>query len=453
MIASIILAAGKGTRMKSKKPKVLHQIAGKPLLWHVCKAASDVGVDETVIVVGYKGDEVKEALGDSYKYALQAEQLGTGHAVMEAEEYISDDIDTVLVLSGDAPLLTEASLKKLVQHHKIKGLAATVLSAIVPDATNYGRIVRDNGLVKKIVEEKDASPEERSINEINSGIYCFNKQLLFKALKKIKPENKQGEYYLTDVIEILVKDNHLVDATAVEGFVEILGINDRVQLSEAEQVLRTRINTKVMENGVTLIDPDATYIEASVQVGLDTIIYPFSYLRGDTVIGEDCIIGPGTILENTIIGSGTEIKETTAVDAQIGENCKIGPFSYLRPGTELGANVRIGDFVEIKNTQVGHNSKIPHLSYIGDSAIGEGVNVGAGTITCNYDGKNKWQTTIEDKAFIGSNTNLVAPVIVGKNAMIGAGSTITKDIPANALAIARGKQKNILNGAAKKKQS
>jgi len=453
MIASIVLAAGKGTRMKSKIPKVLHKVSGKPLIWHVCQAASYMGVEESIIVVGHQAEDVEIEMGDKYKYALQEEQLGTGHAVMQAEPYLDKEVETIVILCGDTPLLTGLTLKKLLEYHQETKASATVLSAVLADPANYGRIVRNaDEQVKAIVEEKDALPQERAIKEINSGTYCFNREALFNALKEITPENKQGEYYLTDVIGVLVKDNQKVEAIAVEDPIEISGVNTRIHLAEAEKVFQKRVNEKWMLEGVSIVDPDVTYIETSVEIGMDTIILPFSQLTGDTRVGEDCVIGPQTTLENTQVGNLTHINTTISTDAKIGSNCKIGPFSYLRPGTQLADNVKIGDFVEIKKTFVGENSKIPHLSYIGDCTIGENVNVGAGTITCNYDGKNKWQTVLEDGAFIGSNTNLVAPVVIGKNVIIGAGSTITQNVPAEALAIAREKQTNILNWTDRKKK-
>ena len=453
MIASIILAAGKGTRMKSKIPKVLHKVSGKSLVWHVCQAASYIGIKENIIVIGHQAGEVETEMGGKYKYALQEEQLGTGHAVMQAEPYLSEEVETIVVLCGDTPLLTGLTLQKLLEYHQETKASATILSAVLVDPFNYGRIVRNaSGQVKMIVEEKDALLQERAIKEINSGTYCFNREALFSALKEITPENKQGEYYLTDVIEILVKNNQKVEAVAVEDPIEISGINTRIHLAEAEKVFQKRVNQRWMLEGVTILDPDVTYIETSVEIGMDTVILPFSYLKGDTKIGENCVIGPHTTLKNTHVGDSTHIDTTISLDAEIGSNCKIGPFSYLRPGTRLADNVKIGDFVEIKKTFVGENSKIPHLSYIGDCTIGENVNVGAGTITCNYDGKNKWQTVLEDGSFVGSNTNLVAPVIIGKNATIGAGSTITEDVPVEALAIARQRQKNILNWTDRKKK-
>jgi bifunctional UDP-N-acetylglucosamine pyrophosphorylase/glucosamine-1-phosphate N-acetyltransferase len=453
MLASIILAAGKGTRMKSKYPKVLHKVAGKPLIWHVCKAIEQLGIDENIIVVGYKASEVKKNLGDKYKYAFQEKQLGTGHAVMQAEKLIDKDVNCVLVVCGDTPLIRGETLEKLLQHHQNTKAAATILSTELADPTNYGRIVRSSGgMVIKIVEEKDANEIEKGIKEINSGTYCFDRKLLFDSLKEITPQNQQDEYYLTDVIDILVRKSKRVEAFVIKESSEIIGINNRIQLAEVENIFKKRINEKHMLDGVTIIDPDNTYIESSVKIGQDTVVYPFTFLKGNTIIGENCTIYQNSTLENTVIGDNTEINHTIAKDSKIGSNCIIGPFSYLRPGTELADNVKVGDFVEIKKSSVGINSKIPHLSYIGDCVIGKNVNVGAGTITCNYDGKNKWQTIMEDGSFIGSNTNLVAPVKVGKDAMIGAGSTITEDVPSRSLAIARGKQRNIENWVDKNQQ-
>lgn len=451
--AAIILAAGKGTRMRSKTPKVLHKVAGKPLVWHVINAAQGAGVKEVVVVVGHGAEGVKNTLGEGIKFALQSEQLGTGHAVMQAKDVLSPEIENVLVLCGDTPLLEAVTLEKLIQTHLAKKAACTILSAQVTNPTGYGRIIRgDGGKVLKIVEEKDADESQKAIKEINSGTYCFTKNELFKALAKITPDNAQGEYYLTDVISVLSDVNLGVFSCIADNPKEIQGVNDRVHLAAAEKVLRMRKNIALMQNGVTLIDPDTTYIDYDVEIGPDTTIYPFTLLQGDVTIGADCEIGPSTTLKNTSVGENTTITRSVVIDSNIGSGCSVGPFAYLRPGTVLRQDVKIGDFVEVKKSDIDDGSKVPHLSYIGDSTIGKNVNVGAGTITCNYDGKNKWPTVIEDGAFIGSNTNLVAPVKVGKNSVIGAGSTITKDIPQNSLAIARQKQKNILDWKKKNKK-
>ncbi|MEW6623735.1 MAG: bifunctional UDP-N-acetylglucosamine diphosphorylase/glucosamine-1-phosphate N-acetyltransferase GlmU [Bacillota bacterium] len=445
MLAAIVLAAGKGTRMKSNIPKVLHKAAGKTLIEHVCDALSEAEVKEIVIVVGYGAQEVMNHLGSKYKYALQEQQLGTGHAVLQAQGCLDAAVDTVLVVCGDTPLLTGDTFKRLLKQHLENKAAATVLTAVLPNAQGYGRIIRnDCGTLIKIVEEKDAEEVQRAIKEINTGTYCFQKEALFAALKKISPQNSQGEYYLTDVIESLAKDYLRVETLVTEDYRETEGINNRVQLSEAEKLLRRKINERHMLSGVTIVDPEVTYIDASVTIGMDTVIYPFSFLQGDTHVGEGCRIGPHCTLEDTFVGNSVTMDRIVAKGATIGSNCTLGPFSYLRPGTELAEGVKVGDFVEIKKSIVGPGSKIPHLSYVGDCTIGEEVNVGAGTITCNYDGKNKWQTVLEDGAFIGSNTNLVAPVRVGKNAVTGAGSTITEDVPPDSLALGRQRQTNIL---------
>ncbi len=454
MLGSIILAAGMGTRMKSKLPKVLHNVAGQPLVSHVANVVSQIGSSKNIIVIGYGADQVREKLEGSFKFVTQKEQLGTGHAVMQAKKEVIGKIDVVVVISGDTPLLTEKTLERLYKYHSISGAVATVLSTNMPDPTNYGRIIRNSeNKIVKIVEEKDASFEEKKITEINTGVYCFNSKKLFEALAAVVPKNNQSEYYLTDVIEILLNKHLKVEVVVTDDYLEVMGINNRVQLAEAEAILRKRISQKQMLAGVTIVNPDATYIDASVKIGIDSIIYPSCYLEGKTEIGEGCIIGPDCSLKDTVVGNKTTIIRSTAVEAVIGDDCKIGPYSYLRPGTCLGASVKIGDFVEIKKSTIGTGSKIPHLSYIGDCEMGEHVNVGAGTITCNYDGKNKFKTILEDGSFIGSNANLVAPIKIGKNAFVAAGSTITKGVPAETLAIERGIQKNIPGWSKKRKES
>jgi bifunctional UDP-N-acetylglucosamine pyrophosphorylase/glucosamine-1-phosphate N-acetyltransferase len=451
MIASIILAAGKGTRMKSKIPKVLHKVAGRPLIWYVCDAATQLNTAQNIVVVGYEAEQVKKHLGRDFQDIYQEEQLGTGHAVMLAKKAIDAKIQTVVVLCGDAPLLTVETLQMLLEHHAKRRAAVTVLSAFVPDSTGYGRIVRDENCgLKKIVEEKDASAQEKTIKEINSGTYCFNKEQLFVALEEVNPENKQAEYYLTDVIEILQKKQLGCEVVIAKNASEVLGINNKAELAEADRFLRQRINSRLMLDGVTIIDPYVTYIDASVRVGRDTIIQPFCRIEGDTQIGEDCIIGPQAQLKDAQIGDCCRVFNSLIVEATVGASCNIGPYSYLRPGASLADGVKVGGCVEVKKTSVGENSKIPHLSYIGDSIIGKNVNVGAGTITCNYDGMNKHLTILEDDVFVGSNANLVAPVKVGQKAVIGAGSTITKDVPPEALAIERSKQIHVSDWASRR---
>jgi bifunctional UDP-N-acetylglucosamine pyrophosphorylase/glucosamine-1-phosphate N-acetyltransferase len=394
---------------------------------------------------------IKEISGEC-EIVLQEEQLGTAHALLQAEPLLKEFSGSILVLSGDTPLIQSVTIRKLVDKHLLTGAAVTVLTARVSDPTGYGRVVRnEEGLVDKIIEHKDASEAEKQIDEINTGIYCFDHKGLFAALKEITPANAQGEYYLTDVIGLFAEKGRLVSAMTIEDPLETSGINDRVQLAEADRYMRMKIIENMMKSGVTVIDPSTTFVDRKARVGRDTVIHPFTILEGNTQIGEDCILGPGTRLVNTTIGNGVTIQNSIALDSRVDDNCQIGPFAYLRPETNLGKGVKIGDFVEIKKSTVGDGSKIPHMSYIGDAEIGQKVNIGAGTITCNYDGSKKWPTLIGDGAFIGSNTNLVAPVEVGVKAVVGAGSTISKDVPDGALGVGRAKQKNIKDWADNKR--
>lgn len=438
---AIVLAAGKGTRMKSRRPKVLHQVAGQPLITHVIEAIAACGVEQSVVVIGHGGEEVQATLGEGAIYAWQREQLGTGHAVMMARPQISDEVKTVMVVCGDTPLLTGKTLASLLTSHEKSGAMATVLTAVLHDPSGYGRIIRDaSGYVTAIVEQKDATDEQRSIREINSGTYCFDRAALFAALDEITPANAQGEYYLTDVLAIFRKRGGFVGAQVMEDEREILGINSRRQLAEAEAVMQQRLREKWMDAGVTMIDPNSVWFSHRVSIGPDTILYPQTILEGETVIGEGCVLGPATRISNSCIGDEVTVQNSIILDSHVSDRCTVGPFAYLRPGTKLGEEVKVGDFVEIKKSVIGKGSKVPHLSYVGDATIGTGVNIGAGTITCNYDGEKKSSTTIEDGVFIGSNTNLVAPVVVGAGALIGAGSTITKDVPAGSLAVERARQ-------------
>ena len=385
--------------------------------------------------------------------ALQAEQLGTAHALLQAGPHLKDFRGQLLVLCGDTPLIEADTLSLLVQNHRSSGAAATVLTTEMEDPSGYGRVIRnDRGGVCKIVEHKDATPEEKKIREVNTGIYCFEVDGLFDALGRIAPVNTQGEYYLTDVIEMYAGGGRTVNAVLSKDSVEFTGINDRVQLAEVEQVMRRRVLRNLMESGVTVVDPASTFVDRGVVVGRDTIIYPFTLLEGRTVIGEDCVIGPGSHLVNTTVGSGVTIQNSIVLGSLIGDDCAIGPFSYLRPETRLEKGVKVGDFVEIKKSLIGKGSKVPHLSYVGDATLGANINIGAGTITCNYDGYKKWPTRIGDGAFIGSNTNLVAPVEIGAGAVTGAGSTITRDVPAGALAVERASQKVVPDWAQRKKK-
>lgn len=451
--AAIILAAGKGTRMKSRLPKVLHKVAGKSMLQHVLDTCAQLELDKTIVVIGHQGERIIEEIGNQVLYAWQKEQLGTGHAVLQAQEFLTPDITTVLILCGDTPLLKPETLKSLLDFHQQEQAAATILTATVADPTGYGRIIRDDGgRVKRIVEQKDASPEELRVQEINSGTYCFDAALLMETLGKIKPDNAQGEYYLTDCIALIQEEGRKVVARQVEDEEEILGINSRSQLALAEAIMRRRINERLMEQGVTIIDPGNTYIESDVQIAPDTVIYPFTFLQGKTVIGSDCRIGPASTIRDSTLADGVVVQNSIIIESEIGANCTIGPFSFLRPGTKLAGDNKVGDFVELKKTVVGKGSKIPHLSYVGDAQIGRNVNIGAGTITCNYDGEKKWPTIVEDEAFIGSNTNLVAPVRIERGAYVAAGSTITKDVPEESLGVARGKQVNIPHWVARRKE-
>ena len=409
-VMTIIMAAGKGTRMKTNKSKVVHKIYDKELVRRVAELAKKVGSDEVVTVVGHLREQVQAVLGDSVKYAVQEELLGTGHAVMQAKEYLKGKTGKVVVLNGDVPIIRKETLENLITKSIKNKEYATLLTAIYENPTGYGRIVRDEGgSVKEIVEEKDADPLQKRIKEINSGVYCFDIEELVHALDYIKPNNVQSEYYLTDVIKIMNEKGLKTGAVIVEDNTEILGVNDRAQLELLTRVFRIRINEEHMRNGVTIEDSNGTYIYDDVVIGRDTVIHP-----------------------NTTIKSGVVI----------GENCEIGPNAYIRENCIIGNNAKVGSFVELKNVKIGDNTKVPHLTYLGDCEIGKNSNVGCGTITCNYDGKKKHKTIIGDNAFIGSNVNFIAPVTLGDNVLIAAGSTITEDVPSNNMGIARERQIN-----------
>ncbi|MGL4819450.1 MAG: bifunctional UDP-N-acetylglucosamine diphosphorylase/glucosamine-1-phosphate N-acetyltransferase GlmU [Bacilli bacterium] len=438
---AVVLAAGKGTRMRSKLYKVLHPVCGKPMVQHVVDVVKQVGVTEVVTVVGHGAERVKEQLGDSVKYCLQSEQLGTAHAVMQASDLLEGKSGTTIVICGDTPLFQEETIAKLVAHHEQSGAKATILSSVLEDPTGYGRIVRGtDGSVMKNVEHKDASEEERAIREINTGTYCFDNESLFEALKLVSNDNAQGEYYLPDVLGILKHQGEKIEAYVTEAFEETLGVNDRYALSAASQIMKKRILKMHMLNGVTILDAESTYIEADVEIGSDTVIYPGTTIRRGTKIGVDCVIGPQSDIANSTIGANAVVRQSVVVDSVVGPNSAVGPFAHLRPGTTTGEDVRIGNFVELKKVVIDDGSKVSHLSYIGDATIGKNVNVGCGSITVNYDGKNKFHTTIADDCFVGCNSNLIAPVTLEKGSYIAAGSTITKDVPEQSLAIARARQ-------------
>lgn len=447
---AIILAAGQGSRMKSKKYKVLHELAGKSMVNHVLTQVETLAPTQVVTIVGYGAECVKEALGDRTAYALQAEQLGTGHAVLQADALLADKDGTTLVICGDTPLLQASTLAALFETHESTGAKATVLTAEAPNPFSYGRIIRDGaGNVKKIVEERDATDEERQVTEINTGTFCFDNQALFDTLKKVGNDNDQGEYYLPDVIGLLQQQGEKVAAYQMADFAESIGVNDRVALAKATETMRQRINHQHMVNGVTFVNPAATYIDAEVEIGNDTLIEAGVTLRGRTKIGSNCVIGANSEIVESVIADNVVVTSSMIEHATIAAGVDVGPYAHIRPNSDLKENVHIGNFVEIKNTTIGANTKVGHLTYVGDADLGEHINVGCGTVFVNYDGKNKHRATVGDHVFIGCNANLVAPVTIGDRAFIAAGSTITKDIPNDALGIARSRQEN-KDGYAKK---
>ena len=439
----LILAAGLGTRMKSNLAKVLHKLDGRALINHVSATASTLGPQKVCIIVGHQADDVKaEVLNEFesgiFEFAVQEKQLGTGDAVNAGRSVLEGRDSTTLVLSGDVPMITEATLAALTKAHSEQNASCTVLSVRLKDPTGYGRVVRDgNGAFERIVEQKDASDDEREIDEINSGIYCFDTQKLFAALERVGNNNAQGEYYLTDVPQILREDGEAVAIYQCDDPREVEGVNDRRQLAQMEKVIRRRTVERLMlESGVTFIDPKAVYISAKASIGRDTVIYPNVTIEGKTVIGDSCTIRPGVRIVNSTIGNGVEVKDNTFItDSTVGENCTVGPMAHLRGHAVMADNSKVGNFVELKKTTLGKGSKASHLTYLGDATIGEKTNIGAGTITCNYDGVNKHATLIGDNVKIGSDTMLVAPITVGDGAVTGAGSVVTKDIPANKLAV------------------
>jgi len=452
-LAAVVLAAGKGTRMKSATVKVLHQVCGRAMIEHILTAVQETGVQKTVLVIGQQGEQVLELLGSKVEFTRQDEQLGTAHALMQARPNFEGYEGDVLVVCGDTPLLRPQTLAELCRRHRTGKNAATVLTAILDHPAGYGRVIRNaGGMVQKIVEQKDAAPDELAVREINTGVYCFRGSGLFEALATLRPDNAQGEYYLTDIIGYYVDRGEPVGAVVVDDPAEITGVNDRCQLAVAEKILRRRVLERVMLSGVTVLDPDNTYIDTTVSIGMDTVIYPFTFVEGKSKIGENCIIGPSSRLQDAELGCRVTVRNSVVVGSSVGDGCNIGPFAYVRPGCVLGREVKVGDFVELKKTCLGDGTKVPHLSYVGDADVGRAVNIGAGTITCNYDGEKKSVTRIGDGAFIGSNTNLVAPLEVGAGAVTGAGSTITRDVPPGALGVARDKQKNIADWSTRKKR-
>jgi bifunctional UDP-N-acetylglucosamine pyrophosphorylase/glucosamine-1-phosphate N-acetyltransferase len=434
--------------MKSDTPKVLHEVAGKSMLAHVIDNSRAVDAERTVIVVGFGADSVINSLPeDMDTYVVQKEQLGTGHAVVETRGFLAQQDGETMVTYGDMPLITGDTLKELFAYHEAQDAKATVLTGIATNPHGYGRIIREDGAVTKIVEEKDATESEKAVHEVNTGIYVFDNRLLFEALEKLSPANAQGEYYLTDVIESFVKAGHRVAAMELANFDESLGVNDRAQLAVAERIMRARINHTHMLAGVTLIDPATTYIGTDVTIGADTVIEGGVTLAGHTTIGKHCHVTTGSRLVDATLHTSVIVRASTLEGAVMEANSDCGPYAHLRPGTILHEKAHVGNFVEVKNATLGDGTKAGHLTYIGDATVGKKVNFGAGTITVNYDGENKYRTEIDDFAFIGSGSRLIAPVVIGKNALTAAGSTITEDVPEDAMAIGRGRQVNKLGRA------
>lgn len=447
---AIILAAGQGTRIKSNIPKVLHKVCGKEMVNHVIDNMREAEIEDVNVIIGNGSELVKESTKDrNVSYSLQEEQLGTGHAVKCAKEFLQGKDGVVAVFTGDAPLTRVETIKKLIDEHIKKGNKATLLSAYVDDPTGYGRIIRDGEEVLKIVEHKDCNEEELKVNEMNAGMYCFDIKSLLSSLEELNNNNVQGEYYLTDVIGILKSKGEKVGALLTD-YEDTLGVNSRAQLAEAERVLRKRINQFHLDNGVTLIDPNTTYIGVNAIIGKDTVIYPNNIIEGNTKIGEGCTILQNSRIKDSIIEDNVEIQASVILDSKIGKNTTVGPFAYIRPESTIGESVRIGDFVEVKKSSIGNETKVSHLTYIGDAEVGSGCNFGCGTVVVNYDGKKKNKTIIGDHSFIGCNTNLISPVEVQDNTYIAAGSTITSTVEEGDLAVARAKQRNI-KGWVKKK--
>lgn len=440
MKSAIILAAGKGTRMVSNKNKVMHEILGKPMIEHVIDNLDRCGIETKIIVIGHDAESIKQHFQDRVLFAYQKEQLGTAHAVMQADT-AKGLTGSTLLMYGDIPLVQPETIEALFEHNQKFDL--TVATAILDDPLQYGRIVKDKeGKFEKIVEYKDADDQQKNIREINTGIYCVNNELLFKYIDHITNDNAQKEYYLTDLVEIFNNNGHKVGTYVVEDVVEVMGINDRIQLYEAGEWLKMRINHHWMRNGVTMIDPASVYIDPDVEIGMDTILYPNVHLQKSTKIKQGCTILPGSFIINSEIGEYTTIDASRIVDSKVERHCKVGPYAHLRNGTIVHDKSRIGNFVEIKNSEIGENGRCAHLTYVGDATVGKDVNFGCGVVTVNYDGKHKYRTVIEEGAFIGSNVNLIAPVTVGRNAVVAAGTTVNKDVPEGDMAIGRSRQEN-----------
>jgi bifunctional UDP-N-acetylglucosamine pyrophosphorylase/glucosamine-1-phosphate N-acetyltransferase len=451
----VILAAGKGTRMKSSRPKVLHHVAGRPMVDYVLRAAQALSPRTMTVVVGHMKELLQQGLTryPQLSFVTQEPQLGTGHALLQTASVLEGQTGNVVLLSGDVPLLKHHTVADLVNRHEQANAAATVLTAIVDQPYGYGRVVRIKGRISRIVEERDASPAQRKIKEINSGVYVFSLATLFDALRGLATGNAQGEYYLTDLIAMYRRRRRVVETVVLQDPNEIHGINSRSELAEVSRIVRQKKNEELMAAGVTIEDPATTYIDDDVVVGADTVIHPGVHLEGKTQIGQACEIHAGVRIINSTIEDRVTVQNFCVINGgRLGTGVTIGPFAHVRPETELHESVHVGNFVELKKTVLGKGTKAGHLSYLGDSVIGAGVNIGAGTITCNYDGKQKNQTTIEDGVFIGSDSQLVAPVTVGKGAYVGSGTTVRENIPPGSLAVSAGKQRNI-EGWVEKKRS
>lgn len=448
---AIVLAAGEGTRMKSKTKKVMQNVAGKALAQWVVEAAREATGNAPVLVIGADADDVRDYFGGRARYALQNEQLGTGHAVLSAQEYLKGD-GYVIVTAGDMPLIEADTYRAIADKAQAENLGVCVLTAVLDDPSGYGRVVRGSDGVQSIVEHKDATPAQRKICEVNTSVYCFAIPLLIEALKNLKNDNVQGEYYLPDCVEYITNKGHKAEAVAAKDASACVGVNDFVQLAQAGKLLRRRICESLMRSGVCIIDPDSTYIGPDVKIGQDTVVHPGVTLEGETVIGADTVLYPGSRIVSSEIGSGTTVQNSVLLSAKVGDNTTIGPYAYLRPGTDIGNGCRVGDFVEVKNAVIKDGAKVSHLSYIGDGEVGEKSNIGCGVVFVNYDGQKKSRTVVGKNAFIGCNANLIAPVTVEDGAYVAAGSTVTKDVPKDALGVARCRQKNIEGWAKKRRE-
>ena len=450
-VTAIILAAGEGKRMRSRQPKILHRLCGRPLVGYPLRLARTFA-DRVVMVVPPSADGVAQVAGEGVLTVVQRERLGTGHAVVQAKDACGEG--TILVLPGDMPLLTVETIERLLNHHKAASAAATLLTAIVDNPAGYGRVLRQRGRVARIVEDRDATDDQKKINEIGTSVYCFDARRLWSALAEVRPDNDQGEYYLTDVVAILSRAGATVEAVTVADPSEAQGVNDRKQLAAVAVVQRRRILDRLMESGVTIVDPASTYVEDTVTIGHDTVVQPQTVIEGATVIGSECVIGAGSHVSGSRLADRVVLKPYSIIEeAAIDEDATLGPFCHLRPGCHIGAGAEIGNFAELKKSRVGKKTKIHHVSYMGDATLGERVNVGAGTITCNYDGQRKHPTVIGDGVFVGTNSSLVAPLTIGEGAYVAAGSVITRDVPPGALALERSPQVVKDGWAAKRKSN